>query len=215
MMMYLSIFIIALLFGQINVRKICKQTNRSVSLEMENPYRRKKEPEFNKRLILNAAAEIGANSDWHQVTFQAIADKTGLSKGGIIHHFRSKEELLEELMRQSLAELTDWILAEKKIVGAKNASMAFLQFVIKKSSDLHYKRTMKVIMQVILTNNQYVKAWDNWYTEHINDGNSHDNDINRLIIMLVADGLWYADIFGQYQITTLQKEQIVQKLANL
>lgn len=181
---------------------------------MENPYKRKKEPELNKQLIIDAAAEIGA-SDWHQVTFQAIADKTGLSKGGIIHHFKNKEELLEELMQQSLAELTTWIIAEKKIVGAKNASMALLQFVIKKGGDLHYKRTMRVIMQVILSNNQYVKIWDDWYATHINDGVENDQNVNRLIIMLVADGLWYADILGQYQISDQQKKQIVKKLAQL
>ncbi|MGR3792306.1 TetR/AcrR family transcriptional regulator [Flavobacterium sp. TN-1] len=71
-----------------------------------NAYNRKKEPELNKQLIIDAATEIGAETDWHQVTFQAIADKTGLSKGGIIHHFRNKEELLDELMSQSLSELT-------------------------------------------------------------------------------------------------------------
>lgn len=181
---------------------------------MENPYKRKKDPEASKQLILNTAAEIGASGDWHQVTFQAIADKTGLSKGGIIHHFRSKEELLEELMRQSLAELTQWITEEKKISGNEMAHIAYMRFIAKKSSDLHYRRTMKVILQATLANSEYRAMWDNWFNENIG-GSAADQDVNSLIIMLVADGLWYADIFGIYNLSDEKKEQIIQRLQSL
>jgi len=182
---------------------------------MENPYKRKKAPEESKQLILEAAAEIGASADWHQVTFQAIADHTGLSKGGIIHHFRNKEELLEELMRQSLAELTAWIREEKRTAGNEIASIAFLRFVIKKSDDIHYRRTMKVIMQAALVNTQYKKMWDNWVTENISGVSVADQSINSLIIMLVADGLWCADNMGVYDISAQQKAQILNKLLSL
>lgn len=182
---------------------------------MENPYKRKKDPEASKQLILNTAAEIGAMADWHQVTFQAIADKTGLSKGGIIHHFRNKEELLEELVRQSLVELTEWIVEEKRISGNDIAPIAFLRFVIKKSDDLHYRRTMKVILQAALVNEHYKKMWSDWFTEYIAGGSLVDQDINSLIIMLVADGLWYADNLGLYNISPQKKEQIISKLLSL
>nr|WP_068889166.1 TetR/AcrR family transcriptional regulator [Pedobacter panaciterrae] len=182
---------------------------------MENPYKRKKDPEASKQLILNTAAEIGATADWHQVTFQAIADQTGLSKGGIIHHFRNKEELLEELVRQSLVELTEWVIEEKKTSGNDIAPIAFIRFVIKKSNQIHYRRAMKVILQAALVNEHYKKMWDEWFTEHIAGGPVGDLDINSLIILLVADGLWYADNFGFYNISTEKKEQIVNKLLNL
>jgi AcrR family transcriptional regulator len=182
---------------------------------MENPYKRKKDPEASKQLILNTAAEIGATADWHQVTFQAIADKTGLSKGGIIHHFRNKEELLEELVLQSLVELTEWIDDEKKNSGNDIAPIAFLRFVIKKSNDIHYRRTMKVILQAALINEHYKKMWDNWFTQHIAGGSLADLDTNTLIIMLVADGLWYADNLGVYNITPQKKQQILNKLLSL
>ncbi|MBB2149278.1 TetR/AcrR family transcriptional regulator [Pedobacter gandavensis] len=182
---------------------------------MENPYKRKKDPEASKQLILNTAAEIGATADWHQVTFQAIADKTGLSKGGIIHHFRNKEELLEELVRQSLVELTDWIVEEKKSLGNDIAPIAFLRFVIKKSTDLSYRRTMKVILQAALVNEQYKKMWHEWFTEHIAGGSIENMDINSQIIMLVADGFWFADNLNLYNISESNKEQIVNKLLQL
>jgi len=182
---------------------------------MENPYKRKKDPEASKQLILHIAAEIGATAGWHQVTFQAISDQTGLSKGGIIHHFRNKEELLEELVHQSLVELTEWTIEEKRASGNDIAPLAFLRFVIKKSSDLHYRRTMKVILQAALINKHYKKMWAEWYTNHIGGVSVADLDINSLIIILVADGLWYADNLGLYGINNEKKKQIVNKLLNL
>lgn len=182
---------------------------------MENPYKRKKEPEVNKQLILEAAAEIGATAGWQQVTFQAIVDKIGLSKGGIMHHFRNKEELLAELLRQSLMELTEWVVEEKKASGAEVAAMAFLRFVVKKSGDLHYRRTMKVILQAALVNEEYRTMWDNWFTEHISAGAVADQPVNSLIVMLVADGLWLADNFGMYDISEQKKMEIISKLMTL
>ncbi|WP_025143013.1 TetR/AcrR family transcriptional regulator [Pedobacter jeongneungensis] len=181
---------------------------------MENPYKRKKEPEVSKQLILAAAAEIGA-SDWHRVTFQAIADKTGLSKGGIIHHFRNKEELLKELMNQSLAELTEWIVEEKKLSGKEVGSLAYLRFIIGKSNDLFYRRTMKIITQVILVNPEYRKGWDEWFSLHIGNGDDGEQGIKHLIVMLVADGLWYSDNLGVYDISDQKKQQILETLIKL
>lgn len=181
---------------------------------MENPYKRKKEPEVSKQLILAAAAEIGA-SDWHRVTFQAIADKTGLSKGGIIHHFRNKEDLLKELMNQSLAELTEWIVKEKKSSDQEVGSLAYLRFIIDKNNDLHYRRTMKIIMQVILINDKYREGWDEWFNLHIGNGDDGEKGIKHLIIMLVADGLWYSDNLGIYNISDKKKQQVLETLIKL
>ncbi|WGQ10460.1 TetR/AcrR family transcriptional regulator [Pedobacter gandavensis] len=182
---------------------------------MENPYKRKKEPELNRQLILETAAEIGAAADWNQVTFQAIADKTGLSKGGIIHHFRNKEELLEELVKLSLLELTEWLSEAKKNSTDELPAMAFLRFVVKKSKDLHYRRTMKVILKAALFNDKYKKMWQDAFEEHISGGNAEDLALNNLIIMLVTDGLWYADNLGFYNISEEKKYQIINKLASL
>lgn len=181
---------------------------------MENPYKRKKEPEVSKQLILAAAAEIGAK-DWHLVTFQAIADNTGLSKGGIIHHFRNKEELLKELMNQSLAELTEWMVKEKMSSGKEEGSLAYLRFIIDKSNDLHYRRTMKIVMQVVLINEEYRKTWDEWSNLYIGSGEGTGQGIKHLIMTLVADGLWYSDNLGIYNISDNKKQQVLETLINL
>lgn len=179
---------------------------------MENAYKRKKEPELNKQLILDAATEIGAAGDWHQVTFQAIADKTGLSKGGIIHHFRNKEELLEELIKQSLGGLTEWIQAHMKESGNTDKAYAYLKFVIDKSKDEKYKQLMRVVIKTILVHPQYRQQWDDWYAEHIMPANGKEQSMQSLVMLLVADGIWYSEGFGFSVLDDKKKQQLLKHL---
>lgn len=181
---------------------------------MENAYKRKKEPELNKQLILDAATDIGAAEDWHQVTFQAIADKTGLSKGGIIHHFRTKEELLDELMRQSLVELTEWLKQYKTSRKAKDGALGYLQFVIDKAKDEQYSKTMRIIIQAIIANPQYRHSWDDWYREHILPADGSALDINSEVAILVADGIWYRENIGFTPMSDAGKRKLLKHLSS-
>lgn len=179
---------------------------------METAYHRKKEPEQNKQLIIDAATEIGAEYDWHQVTFQAIVERTGLSKGGIIHHFRNKEELLDELMAQSLNELTAWVEQYKKKNKEKNGTFAYLQFVIDKGKDKKYRKTMRIVLQAIMVNPKYRAEWDEWYKKHIMPSDGSPLDIDSLIIKLVTDGIWYSENVGSSHLSDDDKTRILKHL---
>lgn len=182
---------------------------------METAYNRKKEPELNKQLIIEAAREIGAETDWHQVTFQSIADKTGLSKGGIIHHFRSKEELLDELMDQSLCELTCWVERYKMESGDKDGAIGFLAFVLKKRNDEKYAKTMRIVLQAIMINPKYKEQWLSWYKHHIMPANEEDLGVKSLIVFLIADGIWYGENMGCTHLCEKERLQILDYLKRL
>lgn len=179
---------------------------------MENAYKRKKEPELNKQLILDAATEIGAAGDWHDVTFQAIADKTGLSKGGIIHHFKNKDELLDELMKRSLAGLTEWMQVFNEEVGSDDKAYGYLKFVIDKSNDAQYQKLMSIVIKSILASPQYRKWWEEWYQANIMPPDGTDVSIHSLIMLLVADGIWYSEGFGFSVVNDETKQKILKHL---
>jgi len=182
---------------------------------MENPYKRKKEPLANKKLILKAAAEIGAHNSWSDVTFQAIADKTGLSKGGIIHHFPSKEALLEELFDQSLLELSELILEEKKNDPKINSAYAYLKIVCSDIQDSHYLNTMNVILKGTVNNTHLCQKWKQWVTENLIPDFTDKTNTLSIITLLVADGMWFSDILNIYPISLEQKQNILLQLKNL
>jgi AcrR family transcriptional regulator len=65
--------------------------------------------------ILRCFTQMVAERGYDEVSIRDVAEALGISKGTILHHFRSKESLLEELhsdyMRRRLAE-ADEFLAE-------------------------------------------------------------------------------------------------------
>lgn len=175
---------------------------------MESPYNRKKEPELNRQLIIDAATDIGYETDWHQVTFQSIADRTGLSKGGIIHHFRNKEELLDELMTQSLVELTYWVEKYKAENNDKDGALAYLQSVLMHKKDEKYEKTTRIVLQAIMINPKYREEWDVWYQEHIAP-KGEDISTKSLITYLIADGIWYGEYMNAQIYSDEEKERIL------
>lgn len=58
---------------------------------------RNKYPEQTVEKILSAAQMLFAQKGYQTTTLQDIIDATGLSKGAVYHHFRSKEEILQKV----------------------------------------------------------------------------------------------------------------------
>ena len=54
---------------------------------------RNKHPEITVELILNTAQRLFVEIGYEKTSMQNIMDETGLSKGAIYHHFKSKEEI--------------------------------------------------------------------------------------------------------------------------
>ncbi len=179
-----------------------------------NQYTRKKEPEKNRQLILDAATDISSETDWSQVTFQAIADRIGLSKGGIIHHFKNKEELLDQLLSESLSELTEWVVDYKKKSNDDNGAVGYLEFVLKEKKDEKYEKIMRVLLQAILVNPKYREEWDVWYKEHIMP-KSEEISTKNLAIYLIADGIWYGENMNNKLYSIKDKERILKFIKTL
>lgn len=183
---------------------------------MENSsYTRKKESELSKQLIIDAAIHIGSESDWHHVTFQSIADWTGLSKGGIIHHFRNKEELLDELVNQSLINLTDKVKKYRDQNVDKDGAFAYLKFILEKKNDEKYAKTMRIILQAIMINSKYRLQWEDWYNLHILPTDGEELSIHSTIVFLVADAIWYSENMGSIHLTEKDKPKVLNFLQQL
>jgi AcrR family transcriptional regulator len=51
-----------------------------------------------RREIVDAAVEVFSSTGFHKGTLRDVADKVGLSQAGLLHHFPSKEHLLEAVL---------------------------------------------------------------------------------------------------------------------
>jgi AcrR family transcriptional regulator len=56
--------------------------------------------------ILDAAASMAEEGGAHSISLERVADRAGVSKGGLLYHFRSKEELMAAML-QSVIDAHD------------------------------------------------------------------------------------------------------------
>jgi AcrR family transcriptional regulator len=63
-----------------------------------------KKPEERRQEIIVAAAELFRTKDYEKTTMQNVMDAVGIAKGTIYHYFKSKEDLLEAVIEQSVVE---------------------------------------------------------------------------------------------------------------
>lgn len=75
--------------------------------------RRTKEEALQTRdTVLKAASQIIARSGIGAFTIEAVAQEAGVTKGGVLHHFPSKEALIDGLIDQVTAEFNSRVMAE-------------------------------------------------------------------------------------------------------
>lgn len=65
---------------------------------------RSKDAEKTKNLILQTASTIMMDVGYENMTIKNILDETGLSKGALYHHFKSKDEIIDALWDFELDE---------------------------------------------------------------------------------------------------------------
>lgn len=69
--------------------------------------RKNKYPEQTKENILVAATQLFMEKGYEQTSIQDILDVTKLSKEGLYHHFKSKDEILEAVMQKRVPYVND------------------------------------------------------------------------------------------------------------
>src|SRR5258707_9212319 len=85
------------------------------------PTRRKRD---SRESILQAAEDIVAKHGPAHLTLETAANEAKVSKGGLFYHFRSKEALLEAMIRRSMQLLeSEHTKVAESLIGERNGKM--------------------------------------------------------------------------------------------
>jgi AcrR family transcriptional regulator len=152
------------------------------------------------------------------LTLDAVADRVGLSKGGILHHFATKDSLIaamiEDVVAQFEADLTRHMQGE---TGPGSFARAFLRACL--DPDGAVTRTLRVsagIFAAVAINSQLLaplrRRYDVWRQRLEDDG------IDPAIAELVrsaADGLWLGGVLELGVVSAGIRQRVFAKLIEL
>lgn len=189
--------------------------NMDTKMETKNAHKRKKQPELVRRALLDEAARITLEQGLSKVTFQAVADAVGVTKGGVMHHFATKDALILEVFYDAMAKFKAEVNAAmaKDPVSYGSFTRAYIDATIslgeKGQAEFNSQATLYVLM---LGDRMLRERWAEWSNEQLKKYAATDNSETLCMVRLVADGIWLSDFSG---IDISDKASIRERLINM
>lgn len=174
---------------------------------MINAYQKKKQPDLVRRELISAAIELSYEKGLSALTVQAVAEKAGVTKGGLLHHFPSKQKLILEVFYSILleieAQLEEFMSADPVVQGRFTRAYVRLAF----SEDFNGGSSAWVTLGVsIIAEPNLRKIWFDWLKERQLANLETDNSIDLSLVRIATDGVWFNQVDG-----TKQSEGIIPK----
>ncbi|MDH2404405.1 TetR family transcriptional regulator [Bradyrhizobium sp. SSUT18] len=154
-------------------------------------YTRAKQPEQVRRALLDCAAAIAMDHGVAGVTVQAVAAAAGVTKGGLFHHFGSKQALIEALFADLLArvdaEIDAAIEADPKPRGSFTRAYVNAVFTGKAFG---FATPWAALSMVVVTDPPLRRLWNDWIKARLKRHHATDGTPELHVVRLAADGAW-------------------------
>lgn len=154
-------------------------------------YTRAKQPAQVRRALLDCAAVIAIDRGVSGVTVQAVAAAAGVTKGGLFHHFSSKQALIEGLFADLLArvdaEIDAAIVADPKPRGSFTRAYVNAVFT---GGAFGFDTPWAALSMVVVTDPSLRRLWNEWLKARLKRHGSTDGSPGLHVVRLAADGAW-------------------------
>ena len=165
--------------------------------------------------LLDAAAVVVRCEGVQALTLARVAEEAGVSKGGLLHHFGSKEDLLTGLLEQTLAEADDGLDRLTDGAGPGAFARAYLEYVRRPGE--HQADTATAIFAAAAAGDGELgpaaDVFERWQCRLM-----HDDGLDPalgLLARIVGDGLWLIDLFELAQPSEAQRAAVLDLVTRL
>ncbi|NBB64718.1 TetR family transcriptional regulator [Pseudomonas sp. ODNR1LW] len=176
---------------------------------------RRRAPEDTRAQIIDKALEVAAELGASGFTLDAVAARTTVSKGALLHHFPSKIALLEGMIDHLGQMHTDVILAEAARDPepyGRNAR-AYLRATVTEPVTPQDISIGRVVMAACAIEPALAQRWRGWVDRvKADDPSDPVGADDALMLRLLADGLWVSDLFGIHNVSAEQRQALLSLL---
>ena len=166
--------------------------------------------------LLHAAEQVVMEVGAAHLTLDAVACKAGVSKGGLIHNFPTKDALLEAMVVRSLAAWKERYEQAGRDFPDSPAGKLKAQLVARLNADEQSRRVSSAVLAVAAHQPQLlepVRAHLRQVQEALVESGL-DFDLAE-VLLLAADGLHLQELLGLSRFTARQRKSIVERLLRL
>lgn len=154
--------------------------------------------------ILDAAEGIVIRDGVSRLTIEAAAAEAGLSKGGILYHFGTRDALVSGMVERLIADFDNDV--EAAHTGSAHSGApgeyvrAYIQATVelpRTAEDERRERAGAAILAAMAAEPALLQplrdAFERWQSRLVADG---IDPVAATVARLAADGLWLSELFG-------------------
>src|SRR5215208_3021800 len=154
--------------------------------------------------LLDAAAKVVHRDGAQALTLDAVANEAEVSKGGLLYHFKSKNDLVTAMVERWMAEF------ERDI---QEADPSFTRGYVKASAPAGNELGMLAALvaepSLLVTVRLQYGIWQDRVEREGRD------PVDATVARLAADGLWLAELLGMGPPTGELRERVMERLLEL
>lgn len=162
--------------------------------------------------ILRAASQVTLEDGVGRLTLESVAERAGISKGGLLYHFSTKEALVEGMIEHFLNRFDARL--EEKLKQNSTWLEAYINTSLE-GDDLEDQMSVSLLAAVVLNPhllNPLRERYHQWQQKLY----AHHQSIEiPLAIRLILDGLWISNLLNLAPPSREEVEQLRHHLLNL
>ncbi len=155
--------------------------------------------------LLDAAGAVIRRDGPQALTLDAVAAQAGVSKGGLLYHFKSKRELLDGLVDR-------WMDDFQRDIDAESGN--FARRYVAANDGAHAEEVG--MLAALVADPQVLAAvrdrHETWQDRVASEGG---DPVDATVARLAADGLWLADLLGTAPPRGELRERVLARLLEL
>ena len=160
--------------------------------------------------ILVAASQVVAEDGAGKLTIDGVAKKAGMSKGGVLYHFPSKDALLEGMLNALLAQIE----ARRRTTGDKSQLAGMLDSIDLQDES---ERAMSLAILATAAQKPELLAPARAYFSQVNEevsGETQDPDLAR-ILLLALEGMRFLNMLELNPWSNEESKRILKRMGQI
>lgn len=159
--------------------------------EQPTPKKRKNNPEQLRHTLILTAKDLMIQDGINNISMQKVADAAGTSKGGLFHHFKSKDELISAVIGLFIAQLNTAIMTHIEQTGeTPGAFSRAYASVMLHNDEIGLKSPWAGLLRAINADSQMQTQWQDWLNQKLREFAHTDADARFAVVRYAVDGAW-------------------------
>ncbi|WP_026925974.1 TetR/AcrR family transcriptional regulator [Granulicoccus phenolivorans] len=167
--------------------------------------------------ILDSALRVVEEQGVTALTFESVAAAAGLTKGGLLYHFPTKEAMLRGL-HEHVAQRWDAELCEALGGDPEQATPEELVAAYARVSVRGATGPELLLMLEARTDPELSRIWSTamarWTPDPATLSPDDPDTLRRLVAYFAADGLWLSDSLGSFALPAGMRRAVAEQIVN-